>query len=322
MITTCPIADDLPALLRDPGLPGHSEPPEVVQARLEHFMACAGAALRGRAPEERREFRDRVGERLAVAVAESALLRAIRGRREVGTLNFDALRLTFANTAQGDEPLVVGFERFLLQSAPLSALRARRIFARRELAYRCRLHGEERPFQSLSLGAGPEPEGLEHLLERPAEAARLQVTLVDADKKALEQARARADAAGVGAALRCVAADPVRLALAGGDAQPADLDFVCSLGGFDYLPDPLVVHCVEDAFQRLRPGGEILMAFYHRDLSAADRLIMEWWLHWFPYFRSGKDIATLLRRTSIPNNGRLAGMSRGPNYYVIIQKNP
>ena len=311
-------AADLPELLATLPTIDDDDSVDAVEERLFGFAAGAASALVGRSPAERKEFRDHAFDRLAPVIAESALMRAVRGRRDSGSRSSEALVRALGNQPEGDDNAVMGFERFLLGSTPLSALRARSIFMARELDFRFRQHDGE-TFSVLALGAGPRCEAIDLLRDLGPDADAVQVTLVDGDRRNLDAAVETVERDNLGGSLRCLHIDPIRLTLSDKELVGRQ-DFIFSNGLLEYLPDPLAVGCLDYAFGRLRGGGELLFAHYHHDLGDADRLVLEWWLQWFPYFRDSKQIARLVRKTSIPGSGHLAGMSRGPNFYVVVQR--
>ncbi|MBI4878994.1 MAG: hypothetical protein HY812_04945 [Planctomycetes bacterium] len=152
------------------------------------------------------------------------------------------------------------------------------------------------------------------------EAARVEATLMDGDGGCLAAARAEAAQGGFGARLATLHVDPVRASLLGDPRGIAPQDFLFSPGLLDFLPDEVAARCLDFAFRLLGPRGALVMAHYHRDLTAVDRLVMEWWLEWFPYFRTPRDIAALLSGTAVREEGEVAGLLRGPNVYLVVER--
>jgi hypothetical protein len=70
----------------------------------------------------------------------------------------------------------------------------------------------------------------------------------------------------------------------------------------------------------VRPGGAFLVAHFEHDLAPLDRLVLDLWLRWTPHFRKPREIARLLGRTSAQGAASAAGLVRGPNVYLSVER--
>ena len=289
-----------------------------VQGRLRQVLGWVGATLSSHSAEERRDCRGRILEEFEPLVESAGLLRAVRQRTLAGSRNFRALQRASLNRPQGSSPAAEAFDRFLLSTHALSALRARRHFFRRELRYRFRQAPLDRPFRVLSYGAGPGQELLEFLSDIGPAAGKLELTLLDGDADGLRHVQAQANRIGNGSCLVTRQMDPVRSALFCDDPDLREQDFIYAPCLFDFLPDEVAGACMVFACRLLSERGQFLLAHYHRDLTTLDRLVLEWWLEWYPYFRSPREIARLLQRSILRSRGRAVGLVRGPNIYLVV----
>lgn len=296
--------------------PGEAASPRV-QDRLRQVLGSVGASLASRSAEERRSCRERILEELNPLVGSSGLLLVVRERSLAGARNFRVLRRAQQNRPRGCGPAAQAFDRFLLSTHALSALRARRHFFRRELCYRFRRAPLDRPFRVLSYGSGPGQELIEFLRDIGPAAGRLEATLLDGDADSLRHARAQADRTGNGACLMTRRTDPVRAALLGEDQRLAGQDFVYAPCLFDFLPDEVAAACMSFIYRLLSERGQFFLAHYHRDLTIVDRTVLEWWLEWYPYFRTPRGVAKLLQ-WSVKDRGCAVGLVRGPNVYLVV----
>ena len=244
--------------------------------------------------------------------AASRLLRSGRGPRP----GVAALRAVMEATDEAPE--ASDLDRFLLDSGALSALRARRVFLGRELMYRWRRSDPARPFRALSLGAGSHSELLELLAFDHVQSEDVEATVVDIDAASLGEVRQRAEQLGVDGSVRTIAADP-RTFAAAGPTLP-DQDVITCACQLDFMDDTDVDLVVSQAIDRLAPGGELLLAHWHDDLTAKDRLVLEGFLGWEPKFRSPRLVAHKVQQIAEERGVVLAGMLRGPNVYFVLQR--
>ncbi len=293
---------------------------ERIERTMRSFAREAARRLRGHTPAQRKRQRDRCLAALRPLLEPGSVLEAVRKRGEAGTRSYEALCRALGNDPAGDNPAAAGFDRFLMKTNALSALRARRTFFQRELRYRYARAAPARPFRVLAFGAGPRSVLLTFLRSLGPAAERVQATLMDGDAGCLAAARVEAERGGFGARLTTLDVDPVRASLLGKGQDLGQQDFLFSPGLLDFLPDEVAGKVLGFAFGLLGRGGAMVMAHYHRDLTAVDRLVMEWWLEWFPYFRTPRHIGTLLASTAVREEGVAAGLLRGPNVYLVVER--
>lgn len=284
------------------------------------FAVAAAHDLVGRSPEEAKELRDRALERLLPLIGSSRVLEAVRQRDAAGARGFPLLLRALQNEPGGADPAAAAFDAFLLACPALSALRARRLFFRRELEYRFANVERGQQFRVLAFGSGPLCEIVDFLECLGPDAARVHATLIDGDAASLESAKRRASAGGFARSLTAHGDDPQRVALFGGSVKFGLQDFVYSPFVLDFAPDDVVERCLRYAFQQLAKGGMMVFGHYNGDLTPADRVILEWWIEWFPYFRPPQDLSKMVRKSLANRASSAVGLVRGPNVYVVVER--
>ena len=291
-----------------------------IDSQLGDFMRGAGEALPGESAQGRKISRETALEELTPVVRSAGLLREVRRRTESGARNYSALRRAMSNVPSGEDLAAEAFDRCLLSANALSALRARRTFFRRELRYRFQHSPTDKPFRVLSFGAGPGDELLEFLRDQGPQAARIQATLLDGDADCAAHMKQQLGSNGISSSLEIRQVDPVRAALLNETCGMEQQDFIYAPCLFDFLPDEVAGRCLEYIYRLLSPRGQFFLAHYHRDLTPADQVVLEWWLEWYPYFRTPKKVGRLLSRNGLARTGRAAGLVRGPNVYVVVER--
>ncbi len=276
--------------------------------------ALAGAATwwRSLRPAERLNTREALRARIAAGVGVGGTMRAAASAQPDGRRDHAVLRHVLLNVPSGANAAAERFDRWLLATHALAALRARRRFFHRELRLQLKSAPADRAMRILAFGAGPLPEALDVLDERGPDVPRAEVVLVDAAPDVVRAPGAPA--------VTFHAADPMSLLGAPPVDLLGDLDFAYSPYLFDHASDAEVLRSIDFLFAHLRPGGQLVFAHYDGELTDRDRLVLEAWLDWTPRFRTRKQLARLLDRTDAKRHGDAVGLVRGPNVYVVVQK--
>lgn len=296
-----------------------TDDPERFQDALTAYLRAVAAQAGPCDPALLGAMRGEVLARLRSIVAGGRTVSAVAARGDAGTRGTDVVGHIVRGVAKGTSASSTVFDRLLVSSTPASALRARELFFAREMAFRYRVRDLSRPFRVLVMGAAAIPGVVDAAGRMNARGGAVELVLVDADEAALRSAvggqgpppRVRIDSRAV---------DPVGLAFAEEEAEPLH-DLVLISGHLDFAPDQIASRLLDFGFSSLSPGGELLAGHFHRDLTPLDRILMEWWLEWYPYYRSPKEVGALVSRAKVrEQGGRAAGMVRGPNVYVVIQR--
>lgn len=209
-------------------------------------------------------------------------------------------------------------DRFLLDSVALSALRARRVFLVRELLNRWRHSSPRRAFRATSLGIGAHAELLELLAHESVQPVAVEATIIDADARGVEKTLERVRAQGLNGVVRGMVRDPSRFA--GDDGALVPQDVILAPYQLDFLSDADATSMLDRALEGLAPGGELLTAHWHHDLTARDRLVVGGFLGWEPTFRKPRALARLIQGVARKCGATAVGLLRGPNLYFVIQR--
>jgi len=178
--------------------------------------------------------------------------------------------------------------RHPIEHAAAQAVRNRREVVRRairEHSEAARAAGRSR-LRVLSIACGPARE-ITDLIVGPDDAQRYAFVLFDQDAAALSEAQAVVAACesrlGVPLDVRYVRGSVRTLSQALHEGGLAELDFVYSMGMFDYLTPPVARHVLFGLYAMLAPGGELLVGNFHPNNPS--RIYMEYWLDWVLYYR-------------------------------------
>lgn len=146
------------------------------------------------------------------------------------------------------------------------------------------------PLQVLDIASGPARDVAEHLTANPASPCRF--TCLDLDADAIAFARRLIAATG--------ATD--RVAFVHGNAlrwqSEQGFDLVWSAGLFDYLPDRLFVRLLARLWERVLPGGELVVGNF--DPSNPSRPYMELFGDWHLIHRSRAQLSALAQAAGLP----------------------
>ena len=173
----------------------------------------------------------------------------------------------------------------------------------------------------VSVGSGPALDVAGALAMLPDQRrATVRVTLLDLDPDALEFARGRLHPLLPGESLRCERANLFRLPKM---AQSAPLigtpDFLVCAGLFDYLDDDAAAAMLGLFWQRLAPGGLLLVGNFAPHNPT--RAYMEWIGNWYLLYRTPGQMQQLAARAGIPQ-GRLTISSErlGVDLFLVARR--
>jgi hypothetical protein len=218
------------------------------------------------------------------------------------------------------DPLGGLFDRYFQSQAAVHAVRARMEQSASTLVAHMLRHTPA-PYRALSIGSGPAHD-LAHAAQTLPEAYRkqLQITLLDLDDEALQDARARL--------LQHVRAEQVsshrenlfrlpNLSRAAG--LVAGQDIILCLGLFDYLADPPATALLRMMWAGLQPGGMLLVGNF--SAHHATRAYMEWFGNWYLLYRTPEQFEALGLAAGIPAGEFQIGAERiGADLFLVARK--
>lgn len=157
--------------------------------------------------------------------------------------------------------------------------------------------GPGNPLKVLSVACGPAWE-INKLLQTPEDCASYEFTLLDQDPLAFQEVAEQV--AGIekrlGAPVKVnylqVSVRTMMSRRKFADKWP-EYDFIYSMGLIDYLTAPVARALLENLYQLLRPGAEMVVGNYH--VWNPKRVYMEYWGDWSLFYRTEDDFLDLLR---------------------------
>lgn len=157
-------------------------------------------------------------------------------------------------------------------------------------------HPPGRAVRLLSIACGPAFE-LRDLLACPDDCERFEITLLDQDEKALDEAAAVSSEV----AVKLKAAPKVSFLNASVRTMLlsrhlvqkwGQFDFIYALGLFDYLNQPVARALLKRLVQLLNPGGEMLIGNYH--VENISKTPMAYWADWMLLYRTEEEFRSLV----------------------------
>ena len=203
-----------------------------------------------------------------------------------------------------DDPLGRLFDGYFQRQAAPHAVRARTEQVAAAAAWHC-LQGKPGAYHVVSIGSGPALDLHQALSVLPeSRRATLRVTLVDVDPEALDLARQQLAPLLPPAGLACVRTNLSRLPQpANAEKLPERAQLLLCTGLFDYLDQDAAVTMLRLFWQRLAPGGLLLVGNFAPHNPS--RAYMEWIGLWYLTYRTPEEIEQLALSAGIPRN-RLA----------------
>lgn len=201
--------------------------------------------------------------------------------------------------ARCEHPLGRLLDRYFLSLASPQAVRHRNTESAAAAVSRF-FATESRPFRMTSIGSGPARDFESALGSLPAERRDdVSVTLLDIDPAALDFARCRLERFVSPEQINTLRENLYRLPDSRRrDALAVEQDFIVCLGFFDYLDDRTAAQMLSLFWQRLRPGGQLLVGNFAPHCPT--RAFMEWIGNWYLIYRTAEEMDALARAAGIP----------------------
>jgi extracellular factor (EF) 3-hydroxypalmitic acid methyl ester biosynthesis protein len=174
----------------------------------------------------------------------------------------------------------------------------------------------------LGLGVGPAKEVERCLREHPAFAARLELTLIDQEERAILQCqRVLAPlAAATGVQVRTVCESARRLLAEPGRVRAlGEYDLAYSPQLFEHLADRSFAALLAVLYGALRDGGSLVVGNVAED--SPDRHVLAYLADWHPHYRSPQQLSALAETLGpAPREVRIERDPAGVNLFLIVVK--
>ena len=140
------------------------------------------------------------------------------------------------------------------------------------------------------MACGPARE-LFDVFDTPGGASRLRATCIDLDLQALASVADERDRKQLRSSIRLENANLVHLVTGRHHIELPPQDLAYSIGLVDYFDDAFVVRLLDYVYDRLRPGGRVILGNFHPDNPT--RAMMDHVLDWKLVHRSEADMNRL-----------------------------
>ncbi|MEW6777954.1 MAG: class I SAM-dependent methyltransferase, partial [Bdellovibrionota bacterium] len=183
-----------------------------------------------------------------------------------------------------------------IEQAAAQAVRNRRAFIARVMNETRAQHPANSRLRVLSVACGPAREMCD-VLQSPEDAQGYDITLLDQDPHAIAEAKEEVQEAekriGTAARIRFVL-QSVRTMLQSSPLRQEGqrFDLIYSMGLFDYLTEPVARAVLNELFELLAPGGQLIVGNFHPRNKT--RIYMEYWADWTLIYRDENELRGLV----------------------------
>ncbi len=213
----------------------------------------------------------------------------------------EMMRMIYENEYVGESTFSKLMYKYGVEVPAAQAVRNRRLMVP-EILHRVQADfskNNKSALRIMSVACGPAFE-LQDLFLSESDVHKFEVTLLDQDSSALEEARENIKKIEKSLGYKVKVnylQDSVRTMMRHKDINEkwGTFDLIYSMGLFDYLTPPTAKIVAERMYRMLEPGGQILIGNYH--VSNPSKWFMEYWLDWVLYYRTEEEFKRLLRDT-------------------------
>lgn len=200
--------------------------------------------------------------------------------------DFETINMIYDNKAAGDGRLGPMIDRWILGEPASIAVRQRRATISAHISRIIEASGPGAAVRVTSLAVGPGREFFDALeLER---SEQVEITGIDIDPDSLNFVAERAAAAGLSERIRLVQGNIIRMSAGKAPVEMPPQHLVYSIGLMDYLPDSMVVSCLDWIFDLLAPGGEAIVGNF--DSRNPMKALMDYVGEWVLIHRTPEDL--------------------------------
>lgn len=211
--------------------------------------------------------------------------------------DFYTIEMMYNDEPAGDGRLGRFIDQWGLQLEACRAVKNRRGMLANAIRDVYRAH-PARPLYVTSLASGPARE-LFDLFAPGSEPLDIKATCIDIDNQALAYAAGIADKLGVMDRFSFAQDNVVRLAHGRGRTVLKPQHMIYSIGLTDYLRDDLVVSLLNCMYDKLLPGGQVVIGNF--GVNNPSKAFMDHVLEWELIHRSADDLRALFARSKFQN---------------------
>jgi extracellular factor (EF) 3-hydroxypalmitic acid methyl ester biosynthesis protein len=226
--------------------------------------------------------------------------------------------MIYANMPKGDGKLGTVVDAWALNSKAPQAVRGRRVLLADQLRELSRgINGKGPSLNIMNLACGPCRE-ISDFLSQPELEKKFHFLLVDIDDEALQYADRRLKPFSRNHRFTFVCENIIKWAIGRSKQDFGPQDIIYSSGLMDYLEDRFFVKLLDRCFERLNPGGALLIGnFGPRN---PDRAFMDNILQWNLIYRSESELKHLFSKSLFRDNVEIIAEPLGVNLFVKAMK--
>lgn len=229
--------------------------------------------------------------------------------------DFEMMNNVYFNELRGDSLFAKCVQRYFTDNPAGKAVRNRADYLNRKISDSI----ERNPSSKiLGVASGPAREIQKFFSERPAEAARCEIHLLDQDTEALKYSQKEiyeiCRAKGVrpniqfhNLAIKNIISDGLPM---------NDFDLIYSAGLFDYFTDPVAQFAANKLFNGLKTKGELIIGNFGADNPA--QFVMEAFGDWYLIYRDAVSLEKIFKQ--ITPNLSIESEHEGINLFAIFKK--
>jgi|SRR5581483_3965055 len=204
--------------------------------------------------------------------------------------DYQTIEMIYANAPAGTGRIGPLIDGCVLDLAAVRAIRNRRGLIAAEIL--SSLGTAPKEFHVASLGCGPASEVFD-VLGKAGDSSRLHVSCIDIDREALARVEAGGREHGFADRVHTLHGNLIYLATGRQELHLAPQDLIYSMSLVDHLSDEMATTLINWIYDRLRPGGRVILGNFHpRNPS---RGLMDHVLDWHLTHRDEADMSRLFQ---------------------------
>jgi extracellular factor (EF) 3-hydroxypalmitic acid methyl ester biosynthesis protein len=174
--------------------------------------------------------------------------------------DYQAIDTIYDNAPAGIGSVGAVIDACMLDLPVLRAIRNRRRLLATEILSSYRTAAKELHVASLACGSARE---IFDVFEKVDDKGRLHISCIDVDREALTHIGAQVQKRALGQHVRTLQANLIQLATGRQELELAPLDLIYAMNFIDYLSDELAIALINWTYDKLRPGGRVILGNFH-----------------------------------------------------------
>ncbi len=174
--------------------------------------------------------------------------------------DYQAIDTIYDNAPAGIGSVGAVIDACMLDLPAIRAIRNRRRLLATEILSSYRTAAKELHVVSLACGSARE---IFDVCEKADDKGRLTVSCIDVDREALTHVGAQVQKRALGQHVGTLQANLIQLATGRQELELAQQDLIYAMNFIDYLSDELAIALINWTYDKLRPGGRVILGNFH-----------------------------------------------------------